>query len=58
MSKKTFKVYLRNGTNLIIYADDFEVKYENGRFTEWHAEGADKWVVFMPEDLLAVERIK
>ena len=58
--KKTFKVYLRNGTTFKVKADDFTVTYGADGFTEWNAKGvhADKWLMFHPSDLLAVERVK
>lgn len=57
--RKTFKVHLRSGTTIKFKADDLKVKYNNaGGFTEWEAPNADRWLVFLPSDLVAVERVR
>ena len=57
--RKKFKVHLRSGTTITFKADEFRVKYNNaGEFTEWEAPNADRWLVFLPSDLVAVERLR
>lgn len=56
---KKFKVHLRSGTTITFKADDFKVKYnQSGEFTEWSAPNANRWMVFLPGDLVAVERLR
>lgn len=56
--RKTYRVHLRSGTTIDIKADDFRVEYDSNGFIEWEAPNVDRWLVFLPSDLVAVERIK
>ena len=58
--RKKYKVHLRSGTTITFKADDVTVKWnrDTGEFTEWNAQNVDRWLFFMPTDLVAVERLR
>lgn len=56
--KKTYKVYLRHGVTLIIKGDDFILQWGQDGYTSWEIKNADRWAMFLPSDIVAVERIK
>lgn len=54
----TYRVHLNSGTTIKFKADDFIVKYDEVGFTSWHAPNCNRWLVFLPKDLVAVERVR
>lgn len=55
--KNKYKVHLKSGIVIKFRADDFIIKHRDGQITEWEVIGANRWFMFMPGDLLAVERL-
>lgn len=57
--RKTFRVHLTSGTTIKFKADNFTIKYNReGEYTEWEAPNMSRWMIFMPSEIVAVERLR
>lgn len=54
----TYKFHLRSGTTITFKAKDVIVTDNGQKFTKWEVISPDKWFMFMPGDVIAVERVK
>lgn len=57
--RRKFKVHLTSGTTITFKADDFHITYDaDGNYTKWSADRASRWIVFTPNEIVAVERVR
>ena len=57
--RNTYKIHLKNGSVIKIKADDIKIKHREGEvITRWELINPNRWVFFLPGDLVAVERLR